>query len=133
MTNLAGVQAAAAATAAPREQRPNTHPVCATCGRKHAGGDDECWVVHPEKVPSSMKFMFKNIHTKRASLGLPDLREKYPVELLNERPIINPLRAADDEFVYMPVLSAPGSAPAAGKPTALFAAPAPAAADDPSA
>ena len=79
VTNLAGVQAAAAATAAPREQRPNTHPVCATCGRKHAGGDDECWVVHPEKVPSSMKFMFKNIHTKRASLGLPDLREKYPV------------------------------------------------------
>ena len=46
---------------------------CKHCGRWHVGGDDACWLLHPAKVPESMKTMLPAIHAKRAAKGLPDL------------------------------------------------------------
>lgn len=64
---------------AARVTRPSSgHPYHAACGAHHPGGDDACWLLHPELVPQSMARMLPGIHKKRAAKGLPDLSSKYP-------------------------------------------------------
>ena len=63
----------------PRPSRPSAgHPYHAECGGKHPGGDDECWMLNLNKVPSSMASMLAGLHRKRAAKGLPDMSAKFP-------------------------------------------------------
>ena len=67
------------AHAAQRYSKPSAgHPYHATCGGKHPGGDDECWMLNLDKVPKSMASMLAGLHRKRAAKGLPDMSAKYP-------------------------------------------------------
>ena len=36
------------------------------------------WVMHPGKVPESLKTMLRSIHAKRRDLKLPDLSAEFP-------------------------------------------------------
>lgn len=53
-------------------------PKCKFCGRAHGGGEEACWVMHPGKVPESLKTMLRSIHAKRRDLKLPDLSAEFP-------------------------------------------------------
>ena len=55
------------------------HPYQAPCSSNHPDGDNGCWMMHLDQVPSSMAKMLAGLHRKRAAKNLPDLTAQFPV------------------------------------------------------
>ena len=83
-TAAAAAAAESAATARLRPRPSAGHPFHPKCGAYHPGGDDQCWMIHMNLVPSHMTHMYAGLHAKRAnppdgSAPLPDLTAQFPI------------------------------------------------------